>query len=276
MNATSEAGASVRSELWRYTPMPAGDDTGGSGRLQEPARYGRGRRQVARRSPQSLGGVPRGARPPGLERRLDDRPRGRDQGSRRGPGRRPAPRGSTRPPWAPTPGNRNTARGIACAQARRAGPRLGRGDHGAHVGQAADPHRPAPSSSTSAGQPVAQRQSCRRARPGSRRRPGWRCAPARTCRRPRHGPPRRCGSSESRPSSGLTVTASAPSPSTSPQGVGGGAEQRLGVGGCGVRDVAALAVGEHQQARLARRGRPPRRAPAIRARRGARSRPAEA
>ena len=48
------------------------------------------------------------------------------------------------------------------------------------------------------------------------------------------------------------MTASAPSPSTVPQGVSRRAEQRLRVGGGGVRHVAALAVGDHEQARAAR------------------------
>ena len=60
------------------------------------------------------------------------------------------------------------------------------------------------------------------------------------------------GSSASPPSSGLAVKASAPSPGTGAPGRRRLADQRLGVGGGGDRHVAALAVGDHQQAGLGR------------------------
>ena len=72
------------------------------------------------------------------------------------------------------------------------------------------------------------------------------------------------GSSASPPISGLTVAASAPQPGDLPPRRLDGAEQRLAVGGGAHRDVAALAVGDHQQPRLAGGGddrleRPPAR-----------------
>ena len=86
-----------------------------------------------------------------------------------------------------------------------------------------------------------------RPRPGSRPHRDWRCARARTRRRPRPRAAVTIGSSASRPSNGLAVTASAPSPGTVPHGAVG-AEQRLGVRRRGVRHVAPLAVGDHEQA----------------------------
>ena len=74
------------------------------------------------------------------------------------------------------------------------------------------------------------------------------------------------GSSESRPSSGLAVKASAPEARHLAERARGGAHERLPVRGGGDRHVAALAVGYDEQAVLARRlahlgeRRPPRRA----------------
>ena len=59
------------------------------------------------------------------------------------------------------------------------------------------------------------------------------------------------GASESRPSSGLTVTASAREAVDLAERRRRAAEERLGVGGGGDVDVAALGVGEHEQARVA-------------------------
>ena len=69
------------------------------------------------------------------------------------------------------------------------------------------------------------------------------------------------GSRASAPSSGLAVKASAPSPATGPQGVGVSPTSAWRVGGGGDRHVAALAVGDDQQAGLAGARRRPRRAP---------------
>ena len=60
------------------------------------------------------------------------------------------------------------------------------------------------------------------------------------------------GSSASRPSSGLIVKASAPRPATGPRRRRL-ADQRLAVGRGGDRNVAALAVGDHEQPGVARR-----------------------
>ena len=130
---------------------------------------------------------------------------------------------------------------------------LGGADDGAHPAQRAEPSpaRRSASPSTSAA-----RRSCSGASGAGRScdvggaRDCW-CGPG---RRPRRRPPRRrrrSGSSASTPSSGLAVKASAPSPATGAPGRRRLADQRLGVGRGGDRHVAALAVGDHQQARLA-------------------------
>ena len=194
-----------------------------------------------------------------------------------GPGANAAARSSTRPPWAPTPGSRKTARGISVPQTLEP---LGRGraDDRADVGEAARAdRRPRPSSATSrASRSLTDPPSCERqlldvggagvggAHEHEQAAAGRARAAASS------------GRSESSPSSGLTVSASAPSPGTGPNGVGVVAEERLRVGRGGDVDVAALGVGDDQQAALLRARDHLARAPPSPGPRGARSRRAGA
>ena len=198
-----------------------------------------------RRRSRSSAAAAAGSAAPAIEREAAT---STDAGSRR-ERRRRAP--SALPPWAPTPGTRKIDSGISS----RSRPRW--------RGSVAPTTAPIPLSPDS---------------PASRRRPLGDHPARRSC----SGPSRRravehvggarvggahegeeaagavaaaaaiSGSSASPPSSGLTVAASAPSPSTSPHGVCDRAEQRLAVGRRADRHVAALAVGDHQQTR--RRG----------------------
>ena len=84
--------------------------------------------------------------------------------------------------------------------------------------------------------------------------PGWRCGRGRRCRRRPPRRDRRAAPASRRRASGLRVAASAPRPrDLAPRGLGG-AEERVAVGGGADRHVAALTVGDHQQARVAGRG----------------------
>ena len=218
---------------------------------------------------------PAGARP---RRRVGiggDAARGGDE--RRRPARPRRRRRAARacPPWAPTPGMRKIARGISSR--RRAKCR----------GSVAPTTAPIPLRPALARQPPGElvderRRGARAAAPrapagpaGRRRRDCW-------CGRGRRSPPRpprrRRPAARARraPSSGLAVKASAPRPGDRPPGGRRLADQGLRVGGGGDRDVAALAVGDDQQARLAGGGADRLPAPPSRARRGARSRRAAA
>ena len=131
--------------------------------------------------------------------------------------------------------------------------RLGRADDGARAAQLAGPGEPVGESRrpwrairSCRGTPSASRSS-RSAAPAFEVRTRTKTpAPAAAARSTN-------GSSESAPSSGFTVAASAPRPrDRAPRGLGG-AEERVAVGGGADRHVAALAVGDHQQARVAGR-----------------------
>ena len=120
----------------------------------------------------------------------------------------------------------------------------------------------------------AARAAARRRRPGpgGPRAPGFEVFTSRKQPAPAAAAASTSGSTESRPSSGLAVNASAPKPGTSPNGPGRGAHERLGVGRGRDRHVAPLAVGQHEQAVLARgvtrvgERVPPRRAQPLEAR----------
>ena len=151
----------------------------------------------------------------------------------------------------------------------RAGDRADRGE----AGLGSRPRRPprrAPASRSHSGPPAASSRSNRSAAPGLEVRTSTKAPAPAACAASTNG------ASASRPSSGLSVTASAPRP-------GAGAERRvepgedgLGVGARAGVDVAALGVGDHEQALGAgvADGRPPARA--SRGSRGARSRRAAA
>ena len=167
----------------------------------------------------------------------------RREGRRRGPRREP--------PWAPTPGSRKIARGISSrSRARRSG-RVAPG-HGADRGEPA----------VADGAPRrARRPGARAARAAGgsarhvlerRRRPGSRCGRARSTPAPAVAAASSSGSSASRPSSGLAVKASAPRPAHRAERARRLADQRLRVGARRDRHVAALAVGDHEQAVVAR------------------------
>ena len=224
--------------------------------------------------PRRLGRAP-APRPDRRRRRARGRrrsPATRTPGRRRDPGAKAGARSSTAAPWAPTPGSSNTACGHQLAQRAEA---LGRGraGHRADVGEPGSPtparpaRRPAPARRPLTVPPSASSRSCTSAAPGFEVRTSTNM-PA-----PRARAASMNGASESRPSSGLTVMASAPRPATSPKGVAVRAEERLGVRRARDVDVAALGVGDdHQPVLRAQRARP-RASAAHPGRPGARSRP---
>ncbi len=192
------------------------------------------------------------------------------------PGANAGARSSTRPPWAPTPGSRN----VACPISSRARCRC-RGAvapttaptslrpglaHPRAAQRVHDRRHPLPQRA-----PALQRRHPRRPP-----RPGWRSARAPARPRRRRAPPTRTARSQSPPISGLTVTRSAPRPSTRPKRRLDAAQQRLGVRGGAHRDIPPLAVGDHQQAALPRVGGDRRQSAPAPAPRAARSTPAAA
>ena len=223
------------------------------GRSRESARRaGLGGFACARRALRLLMRPPRPPRPPRAGARPRPRPppcqrhprarrrapsatrsRGRPPGRARRPGRA-APR---RRPALRRPGSRKVASGIS-SRAR-----------------ATAPGWVAPTTAPATG-PAMRRCARRAPRRGSRRRaraPGGRPHPGSTCARARtRAPPEAWqasanGCSESAPRYGLTVSASA-----SGGALAARAEVGRGVGLGGRADVAALAVGDHEQSALAR------------------------
>ncbi len=189
-----------------------------------------------------------------------------------GCGSKAAARSSTRPPWAPTPGSRKTARGIS---SRR---RPSSSGWVAPVTAPTSDRPQSPVSSAPSSSASRASRSCSGGSPSSwsSAAPGLEVRTSTKQPAPAAAAASISGSSESRPSSGLAVKASAPRPATGPNGPSVSPHQRLRVRACGDRHVAALAVGEHEQAVVARdRDGALERLPA-RARRGARSRRAGA
>ena len=202
-----------------------------------------GGRNVPDRGPQALGGGGR----VGVG---GDPARGRDE--RRGRARRRRRRRAAR---AGRPGRRRRGSGRSSAASARAGGRCGR----ARWRRRPRPSRsaPEPPPGEPLGEPVDQRRQAlvqraprASAGPGGRRRPGCWSGPGRRPRRRPASAAATSGSSASAPSSGLAVKASAPRPGDRPPGRRRLADQRLAVGRGGDRHVAALAVGDDQQARL--------------------------
>ena len=138
------------------------------------------------------------------------------------------------------------------AQAARAGRAGSRRSPRRRATARTRPRRRAPSSST-----IRASRSCSGAPSGSR---SWRSAApgleVRTSTKqpaPAAAAASTSGSSASRPSSGLAVKASAPRPGDRAERRRRRADERLRVGRGGDRHVAALAVGDHEQAGVARR-----------------------
>ena len=168
------------------------------------------------------------------------------------------------PALRPDAGQQEDRRAASARAAGRAGPARWRRSRRPTNDRPQSPWPLAPSSSTMRAEPLVQRAA--RPRPAARPRRDWRCGRARSSPAPASRAASISGSRASRPSSGLAVKASAPSPGTGPNGPGRLAHQRLGVGGGRDRHVAALAVGDHEQAVVARDRRRCARAPPSRAR----------
>ena len=250
---TSASGARKRAGL---RPAIAIDDTPGFGRSRRAAGSPDRSRVALSRAPRPPRGAarPRRARPPpapppavscafAIERDALTSPAAR-------PGSNAGASSAIEPPCAPIPGSRNGAWGISsrmrarCCGRRRAGDRSDLGQPGLRTrrarrgDQAGDllPQRPA------GGQLGVEEIGGARV--------GGAHEHEDAGARPRRAPSTN-GASASPPSSGFCVTASAPRPALSPNGRGDPAEHGLLVCAGAAGEVAALGVGDHQQAVLA-------------------------
>ena len=178
----------------------------------------RGGAQILRGAPRASAGSPASAWASTIERDAVTSARRRDAA------RRPAPSSSTRRPARHAGQQEDRAR-HQLAQAPEE-LRLGCAHDRAHVER---PHSPAALRRARRRARRAARAAAARPRPELRR---ARVGGAHQHEQPAPPPPAAStsGSSASRPSSGLAVKASAPSPATGPKGLGGRAHERLGVG----------------------------------------------
>ncbi len=186
------------------------------------------------------------------------------------PGANAGARSSTRPPCAPTPGSRSTACGISSRARARCRGSVAPTTAPTSLRPEDSPTHSAPSSSTSSARrstpcrapqpswtqssglcavpPIGRSRSLAASSgPGRRRRRGWRCARAPARPRPPRGPGHeRLDRVPAHQRVDVTGRARPRRPEASRS------HNALRVGRGGDRDVAALAVGDHQQAALAR------------------------